>query len=135
MLFVYNVFFSLKYLLLQLYNVNILYCMHIWDIRPIPTIRITVRTYNTCVCFIILWFNAACSCPVPVIDNKVSGVLNRLIISALNRLRYHNIINIYKECGSLRSPTPCLCIDFICVSTAWKVTACMVHQSQSVHCI
>ena len=38
----------------------------------------------------------------------------------------------YKECGSLRSPTPCLCIDFICVSTAWKVTACMVHQSQSV---
>ena len=34
------------------------------------------------------------------------------------------IVNIiYKEWGSLRSPTPCLCMDFICVSTAWKVTA------------
>ena len=43
------------------------------------------------------------------------------------------ILYIYKECGSLHSPTPCLCIDFICVSTAWKVTACMVHQSQSVY--
>ena len=46
---------------------------------------------------------------------------------------YHFVcVYIYKECGSLRSPTPCLCIDFICVSTAWKVAACMVHQSQSV---
>ena len=42
------------------------------------------------------------------------------------------IIIIYKEWGSLRSPTPCLCMDFICVSTAWKVISCMVHQSHSV---
>ena len=90
MLFVYNVFFSLKYVLLQLYNVNILYCMHIWDIRLIPTIRITVRIIHVYALY-ILWFNATCSCPVPVIDNKVSGVLNRLIISALNRLRCGNI--------------------------------------------
>ena len=34
-----------------------------------------------------------------------------------------NYIYIYKEWGSLCSPTPCVCMHFICVSTAWKVIA------------
>ena len=46
-----------------------------------------------------------------------------------NTLHCHNNNYYYKEWGGLlRSPTPCLCMDFICVSTAWKVTACMVRQ-------
>ena len=39
---------------------------------------------------------------------------------------YYMYGSTYKEWGSLCSATPCLCMDFICVSTAWKVTACMV---------
>ena len=35
----------------------------------------------------------------------------------------HYPIMVYKEWGSLRSPTPCLCMHFICVSTAWKDVA------------
>ena len=42
------------------------------------------------------------------------------------------IIQAVKECDSLHSPTPCLCIDFIFVFTEWKVTARMVHQSHSI---
>ena len=33
------------------------------------------------------------------------------------------IVMLYKKCGSLRSPTPCLCMHFICLYTAWKVIA------------
>ena len=38
----------------------------------------------------------------------------------------------YKECGLLRSPIHYLRKVLIYVSTAWKVTACMVHQSHSI---
>ena len=35
----------------------------------------------------------------------------------------HIYIYLYKEWGSLSSPTPCVCMHFICASTAWKVIA------------
>ena len=35
----------------------------------------------------------------------------------------HSVLSTYKEWGSLRSPTPCVCMHFTCVSTAWKVIA------------
>ena len=42
-----------------------------------------------------------------------------------HQYQYYTSIKIlyYKEWGSLRSPTPCVCMHFICVSTAWKVIA------------
>ena len=36
------------------------------------------------------------------------------------RTHTHTCLLYDKEWGSLRSPTPCVCMHFICVSTAWK---------------
>ena len=40
---------------------------------------------------------------------------------------------LYKEWGSLCSPTPCLCMDFICVSTACREGYC-VHGTSVPLC-
>ena len=46
---------------------------------------------------------------------------------------YITAIYIYKECGSLRSPTPCLCMHFICLYTAWKVIAVLLYSMSKLN--